>query len=214
MARLVVPGYPHHVTQRGARKQKTFFCDQDYETYIEIMAATKRKLEVAIWAYCLMPNHVHLIVVPNRRDGLAQLFGRSHRTYALEINARDGWQGHLWQERYHSFVMDEEHLLAAVRYVEMNPVRAGLCSDPVQWKWSSYQAHIAGNDDQLVVVAPMLERIVDWKKFVAIATPREELESLRKHSQSGRPIGDPAFVYFANRQADQRETRTKMVLRR
>ncbi len=91
--------------------------------YIEIMAATKRKLEVAIWAYCLMPNHVHLIVVPNRRDGLAQLFGRSHRTYALEINARDGWQGHLWQERYHSFAMDEElackiHLGSFVRHID------------------------------------------------------------------------------------------------
>lgn len=201
MARLVVPGYPHHVTQRGARKQKTFFREQDYEKYIEIMAAIKRKLEVAIWAYCLMPNHVHLIVVPNRHNGLAQLFGQSHRTYALEINRRDGWQGHLWQERYHSFVMDEEHLLAAVRYVETNPVRAGLCSDPSQWKWSSYHAHLSRKDDLLVEVGPMQERIVDWKKFVAIPTPGAELESLRKHSKSGRPIGDPGFVYFANMQA-------------
>jgi len=203
MARLVVPGYPHHVTQRGARKQETFFCDQDYEMYIEIMAAIKRKLEVAIWAYCLMPNHVHLIVVPNRRDGLAQLFGRSHRTYALAINARDGWQGHLWQERYHSFAMDEEHLLSAVRYVEMNPVRACLCSDPAQWKWSSYHAHIEGKDDRMVTVGPMLERIVDWKKYVTFATAEEELESLRRHSLSGRPIGDPGFVSFANRQSDR-----------
>jgi putative transposase len=99
--------------------------------------------------------------------------------------------------------MDEEHLLAAVRYVEMNPVRAGLCSDPAQWKWSSYHAHIAGKDDLLVAVGPMLERIVDWKKFIAIATTGDELESLRKHSQSGRPIGGPAFVSFATRQADR-----------
>jgi putative transposase len=99
--------------------------------------------------------------------------------------------------------MDEDHLLAAVRYVEMNPVRAGLCGDPAQWKWSSYHAHIARKDDLLVAVDPMLERIVDWKKFVAIVASGEELESLRKHSKSGRPIGDPAFVSFANRQADR-----------
>jgi putative transposase len=99
--------------------------------------------------------------------------------------------------------MDDEHLLAAVRYVEMNPVRAGLCDDPSQWKWSSYHAHVTGKDDLLVAVGPMLERIVDWKKFVAIATSRDELESLRKHSKSGRPIGNPGFVYFANRQANR-----------
>lgn len=99
--------------------------------------------------------------------------------------------------------MDEEHVLAAVRYVEMNPVRAGLCSDPSQWKWSSYHAHVAAKDDLLVAVGPMLERIVDWKKFLAIVTPAKELESLRKHSLSGRPIGDPGFVGFANRQANR-----------
>ena len=201
MARLVVPGYPHHVTQRGARKQQTFFSAQDYELYIDIMAAIKQKLAVSIWAYCLMPNHVHMIVVPECRDGLAQLFGRAHRRYALEINTRDGWQGHLWQERYRSFVMDESHLLAAARYVEMNPVRAGLCSQPADWKWSSYRAHIARRDDALVDVDRLLDLVVDWQKFVTMDLSDAQLDAMRGHSRSGAPCGNAAFVDYVQKQA-------------
>lgn len=204
VARLVVPGYPHHVTQRGARKQKTFFSDTDYETYIDILGSIKARLDVAIWAYCLMPNHVHVIAVPGHRDGLAQLFGRAHRRYALEINTRCGWQGHLWQERYRSFVMDEDHLLAAVRYVELNPVRAGLCRHPDQWPWSSYNAHAGTADDSLVDAGEMLNRVVDWEKYVAFDVPEEVLNALRRHSESGRPMGDPSFVAYMEKQAKNR----------
>ena len=175
--------------------------------YIDIIAAIKKRLEVEIWAYCLMPNHVHLIVVPEQRNDLAQLFGRAHRKYALEVNTRDGWQGHLWQERYHSFVMDEEHLLAAVRYVEMNPVRASLCRDPAEWKWSSYNAHIAGEDDLLVKADAMTKRIVNWRKFMAIDNSDEKLGALRAHSISGQPMGNPAFLAFADKLSKERRSR-------
>jgi putative transposase len=186
---MVVPGLPHHVTQRGARKQRTFFSESDYRMYIDILVKAKVEFGMQTWAYCLMPNHVHLIVVPGNKEGLARVFRKAHRAYAAIVNARQGWQGHLWQERFHSYVMDEEHLLSAVRYVEMNPVRAGLCKRPGDWPWSSYHAHIAGADDKLVSVRPMLERIVDWNRFLSLAESDDQLNEIRSHTSSGRPIG-------------------------
>ena len=118
--RLVVPGYPNHVTQRGNRRQKTFFNTQDYLAYLEFITAAKPKAGCEIWAYCLMPNHVHFVLVPQHRDSLALLFKDAHRRYTRRINFRENWRGHLWQERFHSFVMDEHHLNATVKYVELN----------------------------------------------------------------------------------------------
>jgi putative transposase len=189
MARVVVPGLPHHVTQRGARKQRTFLLESDYHAYIEILAKAQAELGMQTWAYCLMPNHVHLIVVPKNRDGLARVFRKAHRTYAALVNSREGWQGHLWQERFRSYVMNEEHLLSAVRYVEMNPVRAGLCQHPGGWPWSSYHAHVAGTDDNLVSVRAMLERIVDWDRFLSLNESDDRLSEIRSHTSSGRPVG-------------------------
>jgi putative transposase len=121
IARVIATGYPHHVTQRGNRRQRTFFNDEDYAVYLELLSEWTRKHDVEVWAYCLMPNHVHLIVVPGTQDGLARAIGEAHRRYTRRINFREGWKGHLWQERFSSFPMDENHLLTAVRYVEMNP---------------------------------------------------------------------------------------------
>ena len=200
MPRLVVPDFPHHVTQRGARKQKTFFGPYDYKMYIEILSKAREKSGVEIWAYCLMPNHVHLIVVPQRRDSLAEFFRQAHRTYTLTINAREGWQGHLWQERFHSFVMDEDHLLAAVRYTELNPVRAGICESPGDWPWSSYRAHADGVDDRLVSVGPMLSRIDGWANYVKPEDQDvEKFAPLRARSRTGRPAGDDQFVGYLER---------------
>jgi putative transposase len=195
MARIVIPQYPHHVTQRGARKQKTFFGKYDYQMYLELLGRARERSGVEIWAYCLMPNHVHLIVVPHRRDSLAEFFRQAHRTYTLAINAREGWQGHLWQERFHSFVMDENHLLAAVRYTELNPVRAGICELPSEWPWSSYRAHLKGVDDKLVTVGPMLSRIDNWRNYVKSENRDvEKFAELRERSRTGRPAGDDCFV--------------------
>ena len=115
MPRLVVPGHPHHVTQRGNRRQKTFFHAEDYLAYLEFIAAAKPKAGFDIWAYCLMSNHVHFVIVPQYKDSLALLFKEVHRRYTRKINFRENWRGHLWQERFHSFVMDEPHLDATVR---------------------------------------------------------------------------------------------------
>ena len=115
MPRIVVPGYPHHVTQRGNRRQQTFFCDDDYRYYIELLSANAQQASTEIWAYCLMPNHVHLVMVPSQEDGLRAALGETHRHYTRHINFRHKWRGHLWQERFHSFLMDENYLLATVR---------------------------------------------------------------------------------------------------
>ena len=194
MPRLVVPGLPHHVTQRGARRMKTFYNTGDYLSYLDLIVEFKTIAGVDIWAYCLMPNHVHLVVVPEEKDSLAILFRHVHRLYTREINVRQGCTGHLWQERYHSFVMDESHLLATVRYAELNPVRARLCGRPEDWLWSSVHAHLAEEDDAVVSVAPMLQRVADWKVYLSQALNDNELERIRAHGRSGRPAGDGGFV--------------------
>lgn len=166
IARLVVPGFPHHITQRGNRRQRVFFSDDDYRAYIELLCEAREKANVEVWAYCLMPNHVHIIATPNDKDSLRRFLGEAHRHYTRRINFREGWRGHLWQERFHSFVMDEPHLLAAARYVELNPVHAELCNIPAQWPWSSAQAHLQGEDDALVVVRPMLQLVKCWEAYL------------------------------------------------
>lgn len=195
MARLVVPGYPHHVTQRGSRRQTTFFCDDDYLEYLALLRKHQARAGVEIWAYCLMPNHVHLVAVPEKKDSLAKLVRVAHHRYALGVNSRNGWQGHLWQERFHSFVMDERHLLATVRYIELNPVRAGLCGHPDQWRWSSIHAHLHGRRDPIVNVSPMGQRISDWGSYLSGPDgggPTDD--DLREHTRTGRPAGDEPFI--------------------
>ena len=195
MPRVVVPSFPHHVTQRGNRRQKTFFWVDDYLYYIELLAEFSTLAETEIWAYCLMPNHVHLIMVPGHEDGLRAALGETHRRYTRHINSRYGWRGHLWQERFHSFPMDEKHLLASVRYVELNPVVAGLCKCPWDWQFSSARAHLEGKNDKLVQVKPMLEQISDWRNYLAGSANADDAEKIRKHTRTGRPLGSVEFVH-------------------
>jgi len=113
-----------------------------------------------------MPNHVHLIVVPQSADALRRALGEAHRRYTRRINFREGWRGHLWQGRFASFAMDERYLLRAARYVELNPVRAKLCRVPWRWRWSSAAAHLTGQEDGVAQVAPLLERVKDWREYL------------------------------------------------
>jgi len=195
LARAVAPGMPHHVTQRGNRRQRTFFNDEDYQTYLKLMSEWCMKYQVAVWAYCLMPNHIHLIAVPETKDGLNLAVGEAHRRYTRQINFREGWRGHLWQGRFSSFIMDEKYLLACTRYVELNPVRTGLAKKPEDWKWSSASSHIKAEDDILVETKPLL-KIVDkpWKQFLNSDVPALEMELFRKHEQTGRPLEEGFFI--------------------
>lgn len=194
IARVIAPGLPHHITQRGNRRMPAFFRNEDYEAYTALMAEWCRRCRVEVWAYCLMPNHVHLIAVPETEEGLRQAIGEAHRRYTRMINARAGWSGHLWQGRFASFVMDESYLLAATRYVELNPVRARLTADPFAWRWSSASAHLAGQDDSLVKVAPLLEMAGDWRQFLLESPADDMMNELRKHERTGRPLGREHFL--------------------
>ncbi len=193
IARVVAAGIPHHITQRGNRRLTTFFTDEDYRTYIALMAEWCRKCAVDIWAYCLMPNHVHLIAVPETEDGLRLGIGEAHRRYSRMVNFREEWRGHLWQGRFSSFPMDEAYLLASARYVEKNPVRTHLVPEASLWPWSSAGAHLAGQDDELVRVDPLLSMVGDWKNFLA-EEKEEPLNAIRKHERTGRPLGAEEFV--------------------
>lgn len=206
MPRLVVPGYPHHITQRGVRRMTTFFSADDYQFYLNLVSHYKEDAGVSVWAYCLMPNHVHFVVVPKESDSLSRLFRQVHRNYTRIINLRKKCTGHLWQERFHSFVMDEDYLLATVRYVERNPVKAKLCVSPEQWQWSSAGAHIVGCDDTVVTVGPMLERVSNWRSYLRTEESEKNLASIRRFSSSGRPAGEEGFV-------DKLEKLTERVLK-
>jgi putative transposase len=200
VARAVVPELPHHVTQRGNRRQRTFFSDDDYLLYTELMAASCRKHGVEVWAYCLMPNHAHLVAVPRTPDALRRAIGEAHRRYTVEINRREGWTGYLWQGRFASFPMDDRYALSASRYVERNPVRAGLVPHVDEYRWSSARAHLLGCDDKLVSVAPLLSRMPEWSAFLGAAVHPELADELRRHSNTGRPLGTDEFVRNLERQ--------------
>jgi putative transposase len=189
-----VPGYPHHITQRGNRRQQTFFGENDYKLYKALLGFWCEKSGLEIWAYCLMPNHVHLIAAPQNERGLAVAVGEAHRRYTRAINFRKGWRGYLWQGRFSSVVLDGPHLLAAVRYVEQNPVRVKLCRRAWEYQWSSAAAHLAGKNDDLVKVAPLLGLVPDWREYIQCECSEPELERLRKHERTGRPLGSENFL--------------------
>ena len=193
LARMVVPGLPHHVTQRGNRREAVFFEDGDQQIYCDMLAEQLRKFTVEVWAYCLMPNHVHLILTPQGAGGMSRALGEAHRRYTNFINARSRWTGHLFQSRFASVAMDESHLKSAVSYVSLNPVRARLVSCAEEWAWSSVRAHLAGEDDSLVSVRPVLDR---WPNFrdLLLEDYEEKFTSLREAEGIGRPLGTADFV--------------------
>lgn len=194
LARVIVPGLPHHVTQRGNRREPIFFEDGDQEVYRDLLAEQARRRGVEVWAYCFMPNHVHLVLAPRDEVGLGLAVGEAHRRFTNFVNARGRWSGHLFQSRFASVVMDEAHLLAAARYVPMNPVRARLVVRPQDWPWSSARAHLAGQDDGLVTVGPLLDRIGDFADFLAAGEDPAAQSALRAAETTGRPLGNAAFV--------------------
>ena len=162
--------------------------------YRDLIADAARRSGSEIWAYCLMPNHVHLIVVPADEHGLRRTFADAHRRYTGFINARHRWTGHLWQGRYGAVAMDDAHLVHAARYVALNPVRARLCERAEQWPWSSARAHLAGKDDPLVSVGPLLERVGDFAAFLGDEEDQQATRALRMAETSGRPLGSAEWV--------------------
>ena len=195
LARIVLPHTPHHVTQRGNGRQQTFFGPDDYALYRDLLGRQCRAAGVAVWAWCLMPNHVHLILVPQDPDGLRRALSRVHRTYAGAIHARQKRSGHFWQGRFGAVAMDEAHLAAAVRYVLLNPVRAGLVGGAQDWPWSSVHAHLAGSNDGVTTLAPLNTLIPGLAGLLdAGVDDGEAHDRLRRAETIGRPLGSPEFL--------------------
>ena len=194
IARVVAPGLPHHVTQRGNRRQTTFFTEDDYCYYLALLQEWSSRHNVLVWAYCLMPNHIHLIVVPQSEDGLRQAIGETHRRYSRRINFRMGWRGHLWQGRFSSYPMDETYLLAATRYVERNPLVAGLVSTPEDYPWSSTRHYLGLQVDPLIRQSPLSSLVSDWRNFLVQETDRDCIGSIKKAERTGRPLGNGHFI--------------------
>jgi putative transposase len=193
-ARVVVPGWPHHVTQRGNRRQQTFFRDGDYLLYLDLLKRFAPRAGVEVWGYCLMPNHVHLILTPATKDALRAAMSEVHQRYTRAINARERWTGFLWQGRFASFPMDESYFLMCARYVALNPVRAGLTQRAEEWPWSSTRAHLRAADDGVVTVAPLLRRVRDVAVFFQTDVAAEGRKALRAASMTGRPLGAAEWI--------------------
>jgi putative transposase len=198
---------PYHITHRGNRRQSVFLERGDRLTYKKWLNEYSASCGLAIWAYCLMPNHVHLLVVPETAHSLALTIGRTHGRFAQRQNRRYRWSGHLWANRYYSAPLDEEHAWAAVRYIELNPVRAGLVERAESYEWSSARSHALGRiDDLLSPNGPFPGHVRSWSEWLASAVNQEKLDLLRECTRTGRPAGSPSFVA-------QLENRLERVLR-
>jgi putative transposase len=207
MARLVIPGLPHHVTQRGNGRARTFFNDDDDALYRALLAENCTAAGVEAWAWVLMPNHVHLILTPSDEDGLRQALAATHRRYAGHIHAREKRTGHFWQERFGCVAMDEAHLAAAIVYVAPNPVRPKLVEHAEKWRWSSTPAHLGSvAEDGLTTVAPVMERFPDLEARLAAGEDEMLSARLRKAEQIGRPLGSAAFIADLERRTRRRLT--------
>ncbi len=193
-ARIVYPGVPHHITQRGNRRQSVFFSDDDKALYLRLLAKWAAKAGLTIWAYCLMDNHVHHVAVPERVSSLAEAIGQTHKAYTRIINEREVWRGFLWQGRFGSFPMDEPYLYRAMRYDELNPVRAKIVQDPAEYRWSSARCHIMGLPDPLVAGNPLGMSGREWAAYLKEGLMESEISLFRAHIKKSTPIGSEDFA--------------------
>jgi putative transposase len=212
--RIVAPGVPHHITQRGNNRQIVFFSDHDRQRYVEILREHVSRHHLHILAWCLMTNHVHLIAIPDRQESISLALGQTHAQYALEINRLRQRVGHLWHNRFFSCPLGTDHLFAAMRYVELNPVRADMVAAPWDWRWSSAAAHIGREvDDPLLDgtwQAWMQETRLgawnygDWRESLSVPLPGRTLEIFRRASQLGEPVGSEEFLNDLEHRAGRR----------
>lgn len=211
IARLAVEGVPHHVTQRGNGKQQVFGADPDYRLYLSLLRRYSTAYELDIWAYCLMPNHIHLVAVPARETSMAKALGRVHAEYAKYFNLVRQSCGHVWQARYFSCPLDGAHLWRAMAYVERNPVRAGIVEEASAYRWSSAAIHLGkpAPTTMLNLTAWRKEYTPErWASALRTNIADEELsQRLREATLCGRPLGGADFI-------EQLEMRTGRRLRK
>lgn len=197
-ARIVIPGVPHHIVQRGNDQQDVFFIDEDRRTYLDILQTQAGRYGLSIEGYCLMTNHVHIVGIPTKEDSLSKAIGRTHFTYTQYINQTRNRSGHLWQNRYHSCAMDETHASNALSYVELNPVRAGIIDKAWDYPWSSAAAH-CGQDpyNPVLDLTAWNEQMPgkEWRSHLRKSTrDKTTQDTIRHNTHTGRPLGSESFL--------------------
>jgi putative transposase len=195
--RVIFPGVPHHVTQRGNHRERVFVEPGDPEAYLSLLHAYSRRHGLEIFAYCLMPNHVHVVLLPASAEGMQQALRAVHSQYAQRVNRMRAISGHLWQGRYNSSPLDSNHFLNAIRYVELNPVKGRLTATPEEYPRSSAAAHCGRRLDPLLVppaTSNLLRGIADWRKWLAEGVPSDCLENLRQNGRRNLPCGSEEFI--------------------
>jgi putative transposase len=198
IARVVIPGCPHHVTQRGNQRQRVFFADADRELYLKLLRKYFIQFQVDIAGYSLMSNHTHHVLIPALASSLAKGVGRLHNDFARWQQIQRNLSGHLWQNRFFSTPLDEDHFWLTLRYVELNPVRAGLVEFAWDWPWSSACAHVTGIDDTGLLNMQLWRTRFDgdrWKRFLDEGlNSTDDFERIRLATRTGRPLGNKDFV--------------------
>ncbi len=214
IARVIAVGLPHHVTQRGNNRQRIFDSDEDRLVYLKLLREYAERQRVALWGYCLMDNHVHLIAAPQREDSLARTLRQTHGDYARYANVKRRTSGHFWQNRYFSCALDGNHCWTALAYVERNPVRAGLASEAREWRWSSAWAHLdEGCSAAWVDLGEWRKRYTPerWRVVLRTTVGEEaQAERIREATRTGRPMGEPIFVHDLERRLLRRLTPGKV----
>jgi putative transposase len=209
MSRIVIPGLPHHVTQRGVRSIAIFRDDEDRELYLSLLCAQAKRWGLRFEGWCLMTNHVHLVVIPEKADALARGLGEAHRLYTRARNFREGVRGYLFQGRFGSCVLDDPHLVRAVRYVEMNPVRARMVERPEQYRWSSARFHLGrATSDPLKTRKMAVTMMGDWRAYLREGAENDAAE-LERQVSTGRPWASDSFVRRLERLTGRRLTPRK-----
>ncbi len=196
-ARVAAVGIPHHVTQRGNDRQDIFLLDDDRRRYLALLGEYGERYGLSILGYCLMTNHVHLVVVPERDDALSQALGNTHQRHAQRFNQRYRRSGHVWQNRFYSCALGPDRAAVALAYGDLNPVRAGLAPRAEEWEWSSARAHASGRDESGLLDLDACRRWVDlddWGTILASGGFTAEANELRRATASGLPYGDDGFV--------------------
>ena len=196
-SRIVIEGCAHHVTQRGNNRQDVFFVDDDRRVFLDLLAEASKRFDLTVDGYCLMTNHIHLVVTPEREDSLAGALKRTNQLYAQYVNRLHGRSGHLWQDRFFSCPLDETHRWRALVYIERNPVRARLCRKPWRWQWSSASAHCGGDDPSGLLDLSGWKKQMDagrWGELLTRDDDERQLARLRLCTSRGRPLGSDKFV--------------------
>jgi len=218
LPRLTVPGYPHHIIQRGNNRQTIFGDRADYELLLELLDEHARKQQVALHAYVLMSNHFHLLATPATAEGIPQMMQGIGRRYVRNFNLRHARTGTLWEGRYRStLIQAERYLMACMVYIDLNPVRAGMVSDPGEYPWSSHTHYVGRRHDKLLTPHPLywdlgntpFARDHAYAELVHAGVSSTQQQALTDSALRGWALGEPDYVAELQRRTARRVARAR-----